>query len=411
MSTLLKLLEGRQQGSEIPLNQGTWHFGSDPDNDLVLDDDLVAAKHFSLTIDEEGQITVQTEEGAVTCLDGEPIGSEPQTVEHFQILRAGNTHLALGPQDATWPKPPTVADPEVVDIESIKHTNWAIPALGLVAVMLAMVTLWTWVNRPTPLPSPTETTVDVMAVLKELNLQKLIVTEDPEGRMVISGHLLRTQQEQQLSERLMGAARLDLIVAERVQASAREIVHAYLPGAQVDLGEAQEIILTGVCANEQKVQRLLAVLTEDLPAGTTIDNQLLTPTLLYPPLRDILTELKLLGSVSFTIEGGQLVVRGTPPSSKLSAWHAARDAFAEKWGISIVEHFAAPPKVKRKQEAPRKLDIHSVSIGEVSYITLEDGSKYFEGATLDNGAVLTHIAADHIVLRKSGRNTKYRLGG
>ena len=51
------------------------------------------------------------------------------------------------------------------------------------------------------------------------------------------------------------------------------------------------------------------------------------------------------------------------------------------------------------------LPIKSVSIGNVSYLTLKDNSRYIEGAVILNGFVLQAIHLDHIVLSKN--NIKY----
>ena len=57
------------------------------------------------------------------------------------------------------------------------------------------------------------------------------------------------------------------------------------------------------------------------------------------------------------------------------------------------------------------LDIKGISLGQVPYIVLSDGSKYLLGAELSDGHILKEIHADYLLLNNGAEQFKYRLGG
>lgn len=415
----LKILQGLQEGAELTLNAGTWHFGTDAENDLILDDENVRAKHFSLEIDEEGKVLLTAHDGAPVSVGGEQVTEESYEVPYFAFIQVGDTQLALGPVGEAFPEPKKEIEKNVEKTKKstapISFTKYTKRVAGIGTLgFLGLTAAYTLNHLSFAAPVALAPRPEVADVLKEMNLHTLTV-RDADGTTLVSGIVPSAHDLTQLKTRLHGAPIIyNVHVQERILASARDITSLYLPGLAVSSSEDGGLLLSGLCGDGHQLARLITVLKEDLPAAPTIHNDVKTPQDLYPGLRAMLKELGLFKVLTFEVESGQLVVRGAPPADRIAAWNEARDAFAEEQGIEIVQHFRTERKarpVAKIQKKQPQINVLSVSIGEVSYITLEGGAKYFEGATLENGAIVEHIAADHIVLRKAGRKTKFKLGG
>ncbi|MDR0441294.1 MAG: type III secretion system inner membrane ring subunit SctD [Candidatus Accumulibacter sp.] len=55
------------------------------------------------------------------------------------------------------------------------------------------------------------------------------------------------------------------------------------------------------------------------------------------------------------------------------------------------------------------LEVMSVTVGEIPFVTMRDQQKFFPGAVLPGGAVLVSIHADHLVLQDGGETITYPL--
>lgn len=97
---ILKLISGPHQGAEVSLRPGRIVVGSDRECDLVLNDVLVAARHFALSL-ANGTVTVEPLDGPA-FVNGKRLTAATKAPA-FGFVSAGTTHLVVGPANARWP--------------------------------------------------------------------------------------------------------------------------------------------------------------------------------------------------------------------------------------------------------------------------------------------------------------------
>jgi type III secretion system YscD/HrpQ family protein len=121
-SRLLRVLSGPHRGAELPLVAGTYAIGSGDDDAVILADPKVAAHHATLVVTADG-VRCLPEGGRVRVEESEVPGAGV-ALRPFQLFGLGETFLAIGPKDETWPEitlpglplapaaPPAKAEPE-----------------------------------------------------------------------------------------------------------------------------------------------------------------------------------------------------------------------------------------------------------------------------------------------------------
>lgn len=77
-------------------------------------------------------------------------------------------------------------------------------------------------------------------------------------------------------------------------------------------------------------------------------------------------------------------------------------------GFTPARHEAAAPA---QAEGPQGIDVRSVTLTPLRFVTTGDGQRIFEGGMLPGGYVVESISTTELHLRKDGRSTIYRLRG
>lgn len=97
---LLKVFSGPHVGAEVLLVEGTHILGSGDDCDIILEDRLIAERHVQISVSGD-DVSFESIGDAKVYIDGKEVAAGP--LEAFQYFTVGNTHLAIGPSDQTWP--------------------------------------------------------------------------------------------------------------------------------------------------------------------------------------------------------------------------------------------------------------------------------------------------------------------
>jgi hypothetical protein len=97
---------------------------------------------------------------------------------------------------------------------------------------------------------------------------------------------------------------------------------------------------------------------------------------------------------------GRLFVSGSVSGSQAAAWTSAQQWFDETYGNRVV--LTANIGVGGTPGQTPVLRVQAIWFGESPYALTEDGSRYEQGAFLNNGWVLREIGENRIVLTKEG---------
>lgn len=127
----------------VRLHPGTNSFGTSFDNDVVLFDEALQEKHFSIILNDDSATLVLSEGAELVVLDdsGNNVpfqANQPLTLLSFHRLVAANTEITLEDLPvATVPEPAIMESPKARPSVKTRSTG----ALGFVAVLVASVVL------------------------------------------------------------------------------------------------------------------------------------------------------------------------------------------------------------------------------------------------------------------------------
>ncbi|MEM8552907.1 MAG: FHA domain-containing protein, partial [Pseudomonadota bacterium] len=102
--TVLKVLNGTQNGVEIELDEGEYVLGNGPDDDLQFIDLALQPGHAHLRLD-GGALALKAGTGAVrtsTGLELSPGEGEWRDIDQLDIVSIGTTRFAVGAASARW---------------------------------------------------------------------------------------------------------------------------------------------------------------------------------------------------------------------------------------------------------------------------------------------------------------------
>ncbi len=102
-------------------------------------------------------------------------------------------------------------------------------------------------------------------------------------------------------------------------------------------------------------------------------------------------------TIKISTNGTQLIATGKLPESRASDWMTMQRWFDRTYAAKLV---LTSDVLVGQAVAPPALRLQAIWYGERPYIIAENGTRYYEGAVLDNGWILQHIAESGVTLRK-----------
>lgn len=283
-------------------------------------------------------------------------------------------------------------------------------------------------------------------MLKSLEPAGLTVEALENGRLSVHGFVETDEKKNEIVRAVRGMdppVRVRVNVVSRLVASAGETLEAMGLRLDVRSGGEGRIVLRGYVRERGALQKAIDILEQDLPAVRGIENRVLTQEDLIPFLFERLEPLGLEGKIRFHTYPDHIMATGSLTEQEREDWGKVKEAFISRFGqvIPIMEDLslrktvtlvrekgkgsingpeseragiqqAAPVPMKNKGETAGPeidLPIRAVSMGNIRYLTLEDGIKYFEGGKLSNGYIIRSITRDRIVLYNGSREVNLFL--
>lgn len=344
--TVLRLLGGLHQGALRPLLPGdVLVIGSGADCDVILADEGVAVHHCILTWSGT-EASLRAVDAAVFVGDRCIAPGEPRSLPQYARVVLGDAVLAIGHRDSPrWQHLLDASAPRVRARPRGLRPLWAALAATLV---LGAGALAYAISQRQPLPDLGEQQRALVALLAQLGLNEAEVRLDEAGQSVVHG-IVPTQ------------ASADAL---RAALEARQIP------ASVALRSGDEL-----AADVREVFRL---------SGVTV-------------------ETRYLG------EGRVEVLGHLGDEAQLQSLIGSR-ALREVDGLRqiVAVNLDRPPPPAPAQIADGK-QIVAIVPGDDPYVVTADGSRYYLGATLPDGSLLSSIEGQTLVVEREGKQQRRSL--
>lgn len=417
---LLKILSGSHQGAEMPLGPGEYTIGSDAACDIIFSDQSIAPYHAKLVVTGTDIIVKPIEQSILVA--GEPVPHTGVPLTSLQIVSIDTTHFSIGSPETDWSQLPlpsfetttvgcTVAFPNPSKRQRLlKLYPWRSAGLLLCCMLVVVISQGnTKPIQPSSLISLTPIE-QLQNLVDELNLPNLEVTPLSNGRIKIQGYVKTAAQKQQLANRLRpfaGKVEKRLWVRAHLVDSAKAVMQALgLQGLRITDGGPGTLSVAGYVKNDVVWQQALATLRRDIPSILHIEDQHIeTLKKRRNILKDMLTQQGLNHKLYIQQDDHGLIVTGSLNSLDGSRFNQVVQVFRQRFGINPMLN----TKINQTQKKVQ-LSIRSVSVGNVPYLVTQDGHKYMEGTTLENGYNIKSIQPDKIILSFNGKETTYYLG-
>lgn len=350
----LTVTRGRHEGALLELPEGEHLLGADADCDVVLGDPGVAPQHCQLELKAQ-RLNVSTFEGAQLYINGHARSGSNIAVPEGAALLIGEACViveliapALAPTVAV-----VVAGQHAVAADSVQAGRTTSRLVDWLAAWGVMVAGVAGVGMAATVPSVIAPTPDAGRSL-----------DVPSMKAALSGVggnelLVRDGKD--------GRIRLDGFVSDEVAASELRRRVAQLRAGEVEHG--YQVV-------ESLQRQILGYLDER--------------------------------NVRLTYQGrGRFVAAGRALSHRFHA--RAADLANELNGVAEldVSGVEAPPPPGEKRPLP--LRIVSVQVSPPAQFTTADGTRYFVGARLSDGAEVVSIQPGRVLFLREGRSIIYRL--
>jgi hypothetical protein len=446
----LQIIAGLHKGAELGLQEGSrYTIGSGEQCDIVLLDDGIAAEHLCLNVS-AGQVHLQ-ETRADTFIDGEKLSSSSaRPLIPFQVVSLGDTHLAIGPVDATWP---AIDPPDRLEDTGFVTTRDLVPVPGnrlpkkrsagdrfkrllrtlqgkiaqtnrklLAAISIFMVALFifigdTWLSHAVLDTVEENLILDGRVDRKSMDSPLLTIVDGI--RSVHQDTLINTG----IAEPCVPTeTKLDASGIDPVDHIRQALKSAWGDHLREIPATGHNILFKGFDEYERQNLRL------DLEENAQGDIEAKAVTLAPKKKKEILSQvgdfIRLKVELAEEMESAcqrVLVKKGIRKAR--ARYDIQENAFTlegqtnDADAIDTVADIIAKafPDIQMKNDIqkldhkPARTRIKAVSTSGLPFVILNDGSKVFTGGKLNNGCTIAAIAADHILIDCNGSKRRQRL--
>ncbi len=415
---LLKFLSGSHKGAEMLLGPGEYTIGSDNTCDIIISDQTIAPHHMQLVVTDNDIIAKPIEQSLFVA--GAPVSYGGAPLKPLQIVTVGATHFSIGLPKSDWSQlqfPPfetatpgcTTTPPNTSKRHQlIKLYPWGGAGLLLTCMLVVIGQGNTKPIQPSSLVSLTPLE-QVQGLVENLNFPNLEVIPLSNGRIKVQGYVKTPSQQQQLDNTLRpfaGKVQKRLWVRKNLVDSANAVVRALgLRELNVTDGGPGTLVVAGYVKDDLVWQQALTTLRRDIPSVLHIEDQHIeTLEKRRHVLKDMLIRQGLDKKVHIQQDGDELAVIGSLNSLEVSHINRIIQTFRQRYGVNPILN----SKINRIQ-TQAQLVIRSVSVGNIPYLVTQEGHKYLEGTTLENGYRIKSIQPDKIILSFNGKEAIHDL--
>ena len=432
----LKIFSGVNKGVSVNLTDGVYELGSSESCDLIITDEAVKNHHLFLEI-KQGDMNVCPIKTLVH-VNGKRCTSR-QKINFFDVVMVGSTRFCIGPRDEIWPRikafNPKVVKTEGKNIAAMvqvekpivspkqlllekqeesaeKTKNLMLPLILFFAVLLAVFSLGILLPAQTAGAGSSTIEENINRVIKQENLDRsLMLQTNQEGELELSGYAFDTDAFSRIKSTMLSqypTVRMRVWTASDLVLRAEEILQSLsVNHVEVSLDGDKKLAVKGYVTELSDWNRARYVLAQDVPDVITIDDkQIYSLEQVLDRMNKLIIEKGLDRWITLKSEADSIIASGVLPKAEHTQWLQTLAEFGKEIGFVVDVNDQVMDAKKQKINLP----IKSISIGEVSYLTLKDDSRYTVGSLISNGFVLHAINLDHVVLLKNNIKYDYYTG-
>jgi type III secretion system YscD/HrpQ family protein len=432
----LRVLSGVNKGVSVNLSDGVYELGSSDGCDLIITDEKVKEHHLFLEI-RQGEMNVCPIKTLV-YVNGKRCVSR-QVIHFFDVVMVGGTRFCIGPRDETWPRirafnPKVVKAKDTAIVASVepdkpvvspkqillekqqedaqKTKKLMFPIILFVCVLLAVFSLG--ILLPVHTAGAGSSTIEdsINRVIQRENLDRSLTLQTNEaGGLELSGYIADMGAFSRLKSTMLNkypAVRMRVWTASDLVSRAKEILKSLgVHHVEVDLDGDKRLAVKGYVTEQRDWGRARYVLAQDVPDVMTIDDeQIYTLEQILDRMNKLIIEKGLDRWITLKPQTEVIVAKGVLPKDQFDQWLRVLSEFRQDIGFFVDVNDQVIDAKKQKINLPEK----SVRIGEVSYLTLKNNSRYTVGSFISDGFVLQAINLDHVVLVKNNIKYDYYIG-
>ena len=218
----------------------------------------------------------------------------------------------------------------------------------------------------------------------------MILQNNVNSGLELSGYVINSQAFQKLKLSILNKypdVKMRVWTVSELLLQTRKVLQSLgADHVDVDLVDTGKLAIKGYVAEESDWEHIQHVLAQDIPSVITIDDQhLYSLEQITERLNQHITKESLDQWVTVDSQSETIKVTGVLPKEQHDLWAQTLEDFKKQMKFSV----DIDDQVIDAKDQKIILPIKSVSIGNVSYLTLKDNSRYIEGAVILNGFVLT----------------------
>ncbi|MDR0742548.1 MAG: type III secretion system inner membrane ring subunit SctD [Puniceicoccales bacterium] len=437
---LLKILSGNHQGAETVFGYETVVVGSSNNSDVVLSDSFIEPRHMEITFSAEG-IKLKPLNSKV-FVDGKLVKDETVTVEEFQFITIGSTHMVIGPANQTWPAISAADAPQlgqedigdkeqndvIVDdkistnatmINKVKSKrSWLYGGITLIIFGFAVSLLFfiSIFSDPAKVPEKPDTFVLLQNAVAEHGLAgDITISKTPTG-LLATGYTLSNEELSKLSVKLRSIAPT---IKQKIYSEEKILSEINILLANVESHpKAQSVangvfLITGYAYDKDKWSKTRKRIIEDVMGIIDLQDEVILPTKAFNLVKPIITKYKLTGKIGIVPQVDGIAIGGLVSTDEEENWRLAKLQIEKTFGKDIlVKNFVkiSDPEVIKQQYFGSEVNSVSISDSGLNWIGFKDGTRYMVGSTLSNGYSIKDITPENIVLTKGNQTIILKIG-
>lgn len=257
---------------------------------------------------------------------------------------------------------------------------------------------------------------------KELKLKDIKFKQQPDQSLLITGYTTTTEEKSELHKRLRtrGIPFNSQIVAMSEMRFYAETLLKSMGYETLSLeldNTAGSLVLTGYVATSEELERIIVALKQEIHGLASVVDQVENQVGRVNTLKSMLREKGLSPRIQAIVRAETITLKGHlldegQVYDLQELVRRFRKRYANKPAVILSTKYAgAPIANENNQIVLPSLNIRGISMGNVPYVVLVDGSKYLIGAKLSNGYIIEDINLEYLLLTNGTDRIKYRLGG
>lgn len=440
---LLKVIGGPNNGAEFSMQPGTTYIiGTDPSScDIVFHDTSVSRQHARLSIKEDESIAIEDLKSRNgTLLDGDAV-TEKTAVNPNTIITMGTTSFVIFDREGSMqtiispllpsivkvlqkdagkeeaPAAETVEKPPVevhVPEKSTAHLLFIAIVTGLF-VLVALGTATLFKSEPLVVKEEVNPDKALGEVFTSTAYPSLKYSfNKSNGRLVIFGHLLTSQDKTQLLYALQALPMIKsiddtgVIIDEYVWIETNQVLNKNPNWKTITLQSpsAGQFVLTGTLATRKQADQLYEYITANFPYLDRLSKQVVVEEDVLNDVRNSLERNGIYNS-QISFKNGELTIGGGIPSGRQELFKQLLEEFKAIPGVRNVRSQVS--SLAESQSMVNISDRYEVSgfskLGKALSVVV-NGRIITKGDVLD-GMVITEITQGTVFLEKDG--VKYRI--